>query len=143
MKFLADVNVIFSLLIKTHPLHQASKQWWGSRTRGQVALHLIVKLGVLRLLSNKQVMEGEPRTTKDALRAWKSLENDPRSFMVYTPPKDLEVFLLKNVEKRQPHQNLWTDAYLAAYAEAAGWTMTTFDKGFTKFHLTNLEVLTP
>ena len=36
---------------------------------------------------------------------------------------------------------LWTDAWLAATAEAAGLRMVTFDQDFERFNLSRLQVL--
>ena len=37
--------------------------------------------------------------------------------------------------------NLWTDAWLAALADAAGAGLTSFDSGFSKFELRKFELL--
>ncbi len=36
---------------------------------------------------------------------------------------------------------LWNDAYLAAFARAAGYTLTTFDKGFSRYPGLVCEIL--
>jgi predicted nucleic acid-binding protein len=38
--------------------------------------------------------------------------------------------------------NLWTDAYLAAFARATGFTLVTFDRGFSKHPDIPLKTLT-
>jgi predicted nucleic acid-binding protein len=37
--------------------------------------------------------------------------------------------------------NFWTDAYLAAFAEASGFTLVTFDEGFRQYKNTPLKIL--
>ena len=39
--------------------------------------------------------------------------------------------------------NLWTDAYLAAFANCAALRLVTFDTGFSKFNGLNVLVLEP
>ncbi len=143
MKYLADVNILFPLCYDLHDHREKAAEWWEERGAGEIALHVVVRLGVLRLLCNAPVMGEEILQPKEALAAWDVIDSDPRTFRIGAAPSQLESCLLKNVKDRKPNPKLWTDAYLAAYAEAEGWTMTTFDKGFSKFHLTNLEVLTP
>jgi predicted nucleic acid-binding protein len=37
--------------------------------------------------------------------------------------------------------NFWTDAYLAAFATAAGYTVVTFDRGFKRHKAAKLNLL--
>ena len=37
--------------------------------------------------------------------------------------------------------SLWTDAYLAAFAQAAGVSLATFDRGFSRFSGLRLQLL--
>jgi predicted nucleic acid-binding protein len=41
----------------------------------------------------------------------------------------------------QSGSNFWTDAYLAAFARTAGYTLVTFDRGFTKYRNTQVKLL--
>jgi hypothetical protein len=37
--------------------------------------------------------------------------------------------------------NFWTDAYLAGFAEASGFTLVTFDQGFRQYKNAPLKIL--
>ncbi len=39
--------------------------------------------------------------------------------------------------------NVWTDAYLAAFAKCAGLRLVTFDHGFSRFKALDLLILHP
>ena len=41
----------------------------------------------------------------------------------------------------QSETNFWTDAYLAAFAKATGYTLVTFDRGFARYRNIPLEIL--
>lgn len=36
---------------------------------------------------------------------------------------------------------IWNDAYLAAFAQSAGWQVVTFDQGFTRYQSVSLVIL--
>ena len=57
------------------------------------------------------------------------------------PQRGLDITWLRPVRDREPSPNLWTDAWLAAYAEAAGAEMVTLDRGFRSFNLKHLRLL--
>jgi predicted nucleic acid-binding protein len=69
------------------------------------------------------------------------LERDERLFEIKHFPESLGMHLRSNVEGAPASTKLWTDAWLAALAEASGMTMVTFDRGFRKFSLSSLELL--
>jgi predicted nucleic acid-binding protein len=46
-----------------------------------------------------------------------------------------------NVARREPSPDLWTDAWLAALAQAHDCEMVTFDRGFRSFSKLNLHLL--
>ena len=54
---LADVNVVFALLVAGHEHHARAWRWWQSRPDASVAWCLPIRLGTLRLLTNAVAME--------------------------------------------------------------------------------------
>jgi predicted nucleic acid-binding protein len=57
-----------------------------------------------------------------------------------TEPAGLDVCLGAFCNLGRTTPNLWTDAYLAAFAKCAGLRLVTFDQGFSRFK--GLELLT-
>jgi toxin-antitoxin system PIN domain toxin len=141
MKTLADVNVVFAILVERHEHHASAWQWWEAQGGQSVGLCLPVRLGLLRLLTNSKAMEGVPVDPEEALAAWDALEADERTFLIDNPTSLSESCFRKNVVGRVPTPNLWTDALLAAWAEAAGCRLTSFDGGFRSFPRLEFEWL--
>jgi toxin-antitoxin system PIN domain toxin len=137
MKTLIDVNVVFAILVERHVHHATAWDWWEKQPANSVGLCLPVKLGLLRLLTNTRAMENTPVNPDEALAVWDEMEADERTFIIGNPTTASEVCFRKNVTGRVPTPNLWTDALLAAWAEAAGFRLTSFDQGFRSFP--NLE----
>ncbi len=142
MKALVDVNVVFALLVERHMHHPAAWRWWQEREPGEVALCLPVRLGVLRLLTNTRAMEDAPVGPEEALSAWDALEADGRTCPLdHTSMPTAEAFFRRNVDGRTPSPNLWTDALLAAWAEASNIRLASFDGGFRAFPSLDFEWL--
>src|SRR6478736_1898591 len=127
MKTLIDVNVVFAIVVERHVHHPIAWQWWESQAPGSVGLCLPVRMGLLRLLTNARAMENSPVSPDLALAAWDAMEADERAFAIGNPTSASEACFRKNVMGRLPTPNLWTDALLAAWAEATGCRLTSFD----------------
>lgn len=138
---LADINVVFALLVDGHEHHPAAWAWWEKQPEDGVAWALPVKLGILRLLSNARTMQGEPLEPEKALDAWEKFANDPRTREAEFPSIAHESVLRRLVSGRKTTPNLWTDAWLAALAESLTIGLTSFDAGFRSFGLRNFEQL--
>lgn len=132
MTCIADANVVFALLVSSHPHHEIARNWWDGQADRSVGLHLLVRMAVLRLLSNRVAMNGAPASPVDALKAWRSLADDPRCFDA-VPPAAQDALFKALVAQREPSPNLWTDAWLAALALSLDCEMVTFDRGFRSF----------
>jgi toxin-antitoxin system PIN domain toxin len=133
MKTLIDVNVVFAIMVERHVHHAAAWHWWEKQATGSVGLCLPVRLGMLRLLTNAKAMENAPINPDEALAAWDAMEADERTFKMANPTHAGETCFRKNVAGRLPTPNLWTDALLAGWAEAAACRLTSFDGGFRSF----------
>lgn len=139
----ADVNVIFAALVANHVHHSSAWAWWMARPDDSVALCLLTRLGILRLLTNTKAMNGSPLSPEGALSAWDQFQADSRTFWSEPNNDAIEPLLRKFVSGRQPSPNLWSDAWLAAHAESQGWGLTSYDRDFRSFHLTTFELLVP
>src|SRR5688500_10059301 len=106
MKTVADVNVLFPLLVAGHVHNAPAWQWWQQCVDHSVALCWPTRLGVLRLLTNAKAMAGSPVTPEAALAAWEALAGDPRCFWNDPMPAH-EPFFQRYVTGRLPSPNLW------------------------------------
>lgn len=142
MKSIADVNVILPLILDQHTHRKTAAAWWSKQPDASVGFTLPVRMAILRLLTNRTLMGSG---VLDAGQAWQilgELTNDARAVVRHDLPAGLDALWLTFVRGRAPSPNLWTDAWLAAYAEADGAEMVTFDQGFRSFPLSHLRLLT-
>ncbi len=141
MQCIADVNVLLPLLCGGHVAERSAYRWFEEREVGSIGWCLPIRLAILRHLSNSHIMGSATLEPERALDAWGRLAGDQRFFEDEGVPGGVEGLLRQNVAGRRPSPKLWTDAWLAALAEASGMEMVTFDRGFDRFALTALDVL--
>ena len=141
MTCIADANILFPLLVQGHVANETAKRWWDEQPDGTVGTCLLTRLAVLRLLTNRVAMNGDPVGPEEALGAWRRLSNDPRSFHIDTAPAEHEARFVSLVSSREPTPNLWTDAWIAALAMSLDYEITTFDRGFRSFRGLKLRLL--
>jgi toxin-antitoxin system PIN domain toxin len=142
MKCIVDANVVLPLLLDGHPHRGAAEIWWNEQADENVLFTLPVRMAVLRLLSNTRVMGSGVLPPAQAWQALADLLSDIRSVSVDEQPAGLNDYWADFVRGRQPTPNVWTDAWLAAYAEAGALELVTFDRGFRSFKLAHLRLLT-
>ena len=140
MRTVADVNVLFALLVAGHPHHPVCWSWWEGRVDRSVLLCWPTRMGVLRLMTHSRAMGGAPVSPEAALSAWNQLAADPRT--IWTEPSEgLDPLLRRFVEGRSPTPTLWSDAWLAAHAEALGCGLASLDADFQSFGLRQFDWL--
>jgi uncharacterized protein len=132
VKFLADANVIFPLLLSHHQHRGAALEWFDSVDAGSVVLSRLTRLSVLRLLCTSEVMGPDVLQSKAAIEALEILETDER-MVLFHESDGLDGILKQLVVSRTVTTNLWTNAYLEAFARVAGLKLVSFDRGFAKF----------
>ncbi len=142
MRFLADVNVVFPLLLSRHQHRNKALEWFDSTAAGDVVLPRLTRLGVLRLLCTVQVMGPDVLQPRSAMEALESLEADER-IVLLREPEGLDAMLRTLVVSCATTPNLWTDAYLAAFARVTRLKLISFDRGFSKFAGLDFLLLTP
>jgi len=143
MRALADVSWLLPLCYGSHEHHERARRWLESLPEGgEVVVCRLAQMGLLRLLSNPTVMGVDVCSTDAAWKLNDRLFSDSR-FTLETEPPALEE-ALRGLTKGFPYSpKLWQDAYLAAFAVAAGLPLVTFDQGFRKFRPLRSLVLTP
>jgi toxin-antitoxin system PIN domain toxin len=135
--------VLLALCHGQHAHHEVVRDWLdGARQVESVALCRVTQLGLCRLLSNRAVM-GE--AVLDPKRAWKMgqrlLEDD--RFVFLEEGREIERWIGEFLGVRRSSPNLWTDAYLAAFAASAGIELVTLDRDFAKFDGLDCKILIP
>lgn len=143
VRCIADANVLLPLLTEGHAHRAPAAGWWDGCDDGGVGLSLPVRVALLRLLSNGRVMGSSVLRPAQAWNAVQSLIDDPRIETLEQVPAAHGKLWYDNVARREPSPDLWTDAWLAALAQAHDCEMVTFDRGFRSFSRLKLRLLEP
>jgi toxin-antitoxin system PIN domain toxin len=107
-------------------------QWFLAAPTNSCCFCRLTQQGFLRLLTTPQVMDKRAQTLPGAWQAYDDLYNDPR--VVYADePENVEIIWRSNTQKLAFSPKVWNDAYLAAFAQAAGFEIVTFDRGFEQY----------
>jgi uncharacterized protein len=109
-----------------YALHRAARHWFSNLQDEKLVFCRLTQLGFLRLLTNKHVIQEEVMSPDEAWRAYRALRLDRRIGYLAEPnelPETWQAF----TKGRLSSPNLWTDAYLCAFANAGRLTLVTFD----------------
>ncbi len=141
--FLADVNVWLASVVAEHPHHEEALAWWRGQVLpagGRVVFCRLTQLGLLRLLTNERVLGPARRTIREAWTVYEQAASQ-RAVAFAQEPEGLEPRLAVLCGRDGSSPKFWTDAYLAAFAQAEGLTLATFDRGFARFPDLEVAVL--
>lgn len=141
MNFLADVNVWIALAVMGHVRHDPARKWFEDIGIGEVSFCRITQQGFLRLLTNQHVMK---QNALSAARAWQVYDELRTDSRIHFAPEPRGLDVLRRSATRVHHSgaNFWTNAYLSAFAESAGYTLVTFNRGFRRFAGVRVHLLT-
>lgn len=121
-----DINIWLALASPEH-VHAASAQRWWEQESGRIAFSRLTQLGLLRLTTTAAAMDGKPLTMPQAWRVHdKFLEDDRVEF--FPEPAGTELLFRQYAARRTASPKIWADAWLLAFARAAGGVLVTFDK---------------
>ena len=126
---LPDVNVWIALAAEGHVHHVPAREWFTAQPDASVAFCRISQMGLLRLLTNPNVMGRAPRTIAQAWETFAQLRAD-RRLVFATEPDGVEPAWHKLMTQASIGPSSWTDAYLAAFAKSGSCCLVTFDTGF-------------
>jgi toxin-antitoxin system PIN domain toxin len=136
-----DVNVWLALTHDRHVHHPRAAQWLEGK---EVPLFFcrFTQLGLLRLLTNGQVMGADVLTQRKAWQAYhRWFEDDRVGFHDEPDSARLEVAFEELSTRSQPSTKLWADAYLGAFARSAGLTLVSFDQALRRMPSVPIELL--
>ncbi len=143
MPSLCDVSFLLPLCYAQHEHHLVAKSDLETvSSKGELAVCRNSQLGLLRLLSNRVVMQSSVCTTDQAWSVYDTLMSDDR-FCFQGEPTGVETKLRELTRGLPFSPKLWQDAYLAAFAVRAGMRLVTFDAGFRRFKGLECSILMP
>jgi uncharacterized protein len=136
--FLPDVNVWIALASRRHVHAAVCASWLNSIESSQVAFCRVTQMGLLRLLTHEVIMGSDQLSSRAAWRTYRTFLTDDR--IQFAPePFNLEEEWQKLTTFDRPMPKIWTDAYLIAFARAAGMQLVTLDR--TVIHIASEALL--
>jgi len=134
--FLPDVNLWLALAFESHFHHADAKAWFDGLSNDGCSYCRLTQQGFLRLATNPKAFGPEAVTLADAWRMYDAFLGDPRVFFS-AEPGGLEPLWRGYTQLQSFSPKIWNDAFLAAFASAAGYRLITFDQGFARY--TNVD----
>ncbi len=129
---LLDTNVWLALAFKRHMHHAPAAAWFRAATASTSLFCRFTQAGFLRLASNPAVMGPAAVTMAEAWRAYDAFLADPNVAFA-DEPAGVEPIWRANTQGLTFSPKVWNDAYLAAFAQVAGFEVVTFDRGFAQY----------
>ena len=129
---LLDVNVWLALAAEAHTHHERAKVYWQTEAAPMVAFCRLTEMAFLRHLTNRAIMAEQVLTPSAAWRKLAQFRGLHEVRRLIEPP-GLDSELARLCEMGRISPNLWTDAYLAAFAKSGKLRLVSFDQGFSTF----------
>ena len=125
---LPDVNIWIALAAEGHVHHVPARDGFAVQPVASVAFCRITQMGLLRLLTNSNVMGRAPRTVVQAWETFAQLRAD-RGLVFRSRAGPCRVDWRQLMTQAGVGPSSWTDAYLAAFAEAHSYSLVTLTPG--------------
>lgn len=123
---LIDVGVWLAAVWERHMHHSVAAAWFDNQT-DELVFCRVTQMGLLRLLSNPAIMGDDAVDRSWAWRIFDQLWADERVLWADEPDAMDAVWRAISARDEKSHK-LWTDDYLAAFAQASDMTLTTLDR---------------
>ena len=139
---LVDVGVWLAAVWGRHVHHPVAADWF-SRETDDIAFCRVTQMGLLRLLSNPAIMRDDAIDRSQAWRTYNQVWADERVLWVDEPAELDAVWRAISARDDKSHR-LWTDDYLAAFAQAGEATLITLDRKLPpRYPSAQIDVLLP
>jgi uncharacterized protein len=123
---LLDVGVWLAAAWGRHAHHPVAADWINRQT-DDLLFCRVTQMGLLRLLSNPAIMGEEAIDRSAAWRVFDQLWADERVLWA-DEPDDLDAVWRAISARDDKSHKLWTDDYLAAFAQTSSATLATLDR---------------
>ena len=122
---LVDVGVWLAAIWGRHTHHRVAAKWFDEQS-DDLLLCRVTQMSLLRLVSNRAIMGDDVLTRSRAWQIIDQLWSDNRVLWADEPAQLEAVFRAISARHDRSHK-LWTDDYLAAFAQASGASFATLD----------------
>lgn len=140
MIYLPDVNIWIALTSNRHVHHQIATEWLQGVEQDRVAFCRVSELGFLRLLTNAHVMGSDVLSPAQAWHVYDEWRTDDRVVFLHERADFSEQWRLFG-EQIAGGPNVWTDAYLSAFALHSNATVVTLDRKFIPLGKLSIKAL--
>ena len=123
---LPDVNVWLAAAWARHAHHDAARRWMDDEDH-ELVFCRVTEMSLLRWLTNPAVTSTDVRTRRQAWDIVMALQADPRVRFVQEPSGVAPLWMTYSKRDDRAHL-LWTDDYLAAFAQAGDLELVTLDR---------------
>ena len=127
---LPDVNVWLAAAWSRHSQHSIAKNWIDVE-QGELAFCRVTQMAFLRLLTNPSVTQRDVLSRQRAWEVYDQLIADPRIRLIGEPP-GIDTLWIAFSKRHDRSHLLWTDDYMAAFAQTADAELVTFDRALSK-----------
>ncbi len=131
--YLPDVNILLSLSLERHRHFQTVNLWYEQEGRPVLQMCRITQLSFLRLLTTEAMAGPETRTNDAANDFLDQLIQSGNVQFLPEPTANIDALLLERSALARAAPKRWTDAYLSAFATAAGLRLVTFDEMLARY----------
>lgn len=126
--YFPDVNVWVALNADRHVHHSTANQWYLAIPDDSLIVFCRhTQLGLFRVLSTLAIMGHEALTLRGCWQIYDRWTNTGQVRWA-VDSNELDQKLRSRSSANSISPKMWTDTYLAAFAETAGLTLVTFDK---------------
>ena len=134
------MNVWVAIAHEAHIHHHHAREWFHQLDRNQVWFCRFTQMGLLRLLTNHNVMGDRARTQNGA---WDIVDQFNRNGHVQylDEPPGVTVVFRSLTQRNHRGNRSWSDAYIGAVAQCSGLTVATFDRDFLAFSVEALILI--
>ena len=129
-----DVNVWLAAAWSRHSHHSQAKSWLDAE-EGDIAFCRVTQMALLRLLTNPGITARDILSRREAWAVFEKFLADPRIRMI-AEPQGLDLLWAAFSKRDDKSHLLWTDDYLAAFAQVADAEFVTFDGAFATRYAT-------
>lgn len=129
---LPDINVWLALTDPDHEHHDRARSYWEKESAPRLAFTRVSMLGLIRLLSNRHVMKGDPFTPAEAWDAYQAFRDLPEVLFLSEPDSAESRMREWSAEAGFPAARL-TDAWIASVAYTARSRLVSFDADYNQF----------
>jgi len=126
MMTLVDVNVWLAAVWARHAKHPIARRWVDDQD-DELVFCRVTEMALMRLTTNPSITGPDALTRRQAWDVILKLQSDPRVRFLPEPPGLAPLWIAFSKRDDRSHL-LWTDDYLAAFAQAGGLRLGTFDQ---------------